>query len=180
MLVNGDHIKGSPFTVRLEAETAVFLQGQWLSKKSTQEILKLQASKGVLNFPQQLYNIWGMAVSSNGTCFVSDRNSHLIHVFDAERNHVRSFGQQGAGAGQLSSPCGLATNADGLLFVTNYSNSCVDIFREDGTFIRRIGQGQLRYPIDVAVHANGQVYVADSSYHHVTVLTQDGQLVRTF
>ena len=94
-------------------------------------------------------------------------------MFDAERNHVRTFGQQGAGPGQLSYPSGLATTADGLLFVPNYSNSCVDVFREDGTFIRRIGQGQLSYPIDVAVHANGQVYVADSSYHRVTVLTQD-------
>ena len=180
VLVNGEHIKGSPFTVRLEAETAVFLQGQWVSKKSTQEIQKLQASKGVLNLPQQLHSIWGVAVSSNGTCFVSDRNSGLIHVFDAERNHIRTFGQHGTGPGQLYSPSGLATTADGLLFVTNYSNNCTDIFREDGTFIRRIGQGQLSCPIDVAVHANGQVYVADSGYHRVTVLTQDGQLVCTF
>ena len=178
MLVNGDHIKGSPFTVWFEP--AVFLQGQLVSKKSTQEIEKLQASKGVLNFPQQPNCIWGMAVSSNGTCFVSDYNSHLIHVFDAERNHVRTFGQRGTGPGQLNSPEGLATTADGLLFVTNYRNNCVDIFKEDGTFIRRIGQGQLRYPIDVTVHANGQVYVVDNGNHRVTVLSQDGQLVRTF
>ena len=189
VLVNGEHIKGSPFTVRF-VEPAVFLQGQWVSNKSTQEIQKLQASKGILNFPQQPNNIWGMAVSPNGTCFVSDhsshhliraaRNSDLIHVFDAERNHVRTFGQHGAGAGQLSYPSGLATTADGLLFVANYSNHCVDIFREDGTFVRRIGQGQLSSPMDVAVHANGQVYVADNGNHRVTVFTQDGQLVRTF
>ena len=178
--VNGEHIKGSPFTVRFEDEPAVFLQGQWVSEKSTQEIQKLQASKGVLNFPQQLNHIWGMAVSPNGTCFVSDCNSHLIHVFDAERNHVRTFGQYGTGAGQLNGPRGLATTADGLLFVANYSNHCVDIFREDGTFVRRIGHGQLRPPMDVTVHANGQVYVADNGNHCVTVLTQDGQLVRTF
>ena len=178
VLVNGNHIKGSPFTVRF-VEPAVFLQGQWVSEKSTQEIQELQASKGVLNFPQQPY-IWGMAVSPNGTCFVSDRDSHLIHVFDAERNHVRTFGQYGAGAGQLSYPSGLATTADGLLLVANYSNHCVDIFREDGTFVRRIEQGQQSNPIDVAVHANGQVYVADHINHRVTVLTQDGQLVRTF
>ena len=180
VLVNGEHIKGSPFTVRFEDGPPVFLQGQWMSEKSTQEIQKLQANKGVLNFPQQLYIIWGMAVSPNGTCFVSDRNSSLIHVFDAERNRVRTFGQPGTGAGQLSYPSGLATTADGLLFVANYGNQCVDIFREDGTFIRRIGQGQLSGPIDVAVHANGQVYVADYGNHRVTVLTQDGQLVRTF
>ena len=179
VLVNGEHIKGSPFTVLL-VEPAVFLQGQWVSNKSTQEIQELQASKGVLNFPQQHNSIYGMAVSPNGTCFGSDQGSHLIHVFDAERNHVRTFGQHGAGAGQLSNPSGLATTADGLLFVANCSNDCVDIFREDSTFVRRIGQGQLRYPIDVAVHANGQVYVADHGNHRVTVFTQDGQLVRTF
>ena len=179
VLVNGEHIKGSPFTVRFEDEPAVFLQGQWVSETSTQEIQKLQASKGVLNFPQQPNYIWGVAVSPNGTCFVSDHSSHLIHVFGAERNHVRTFGQYGTGAGQLSNPSGLATTADGLLLVTNYSNHCVDIFREDSTF-RRIGQGQLSDPMDVAVHANGQVYVAENVNHRVTVLTQDGQLVRTF
>ena len=180
VLVNGEHIKGGPFTVRFEDGPAELLQGQWMSKKSTQEIQKLQASKGVLNLPHQCYGTWGVAVSPNGTCFVSDRNRPLIHVFDAERNHVRTFGQPGTGPGQLSDPRGLATTADGLLLVTNYSNHCVDIFREDGTFTWRIGQGQLSRPIDVAVHANGQVYVADSRNHRVTVLTQDGQLVHTF
>ena len=178
ILVNREHIKRSPFTVRFEP--AVFLQGQWVSNKSTQEIQKLQASKGVLNLPRQHNHTYGVAVSPNGTCFVSDRYSHLIDVFDAERNHVRSFDQHGTGAGQLNGPRGLATTADGLLFVANHCNHCVDIFKEDGTFIRRIGQGQLSYPRDVAVHANGQVYVADCGNHRVTVLTQDGQLVRTF
>ena len=180
VLVNGDHIKGSPFAVRFEDEpAAVFLQGQWVSGKSTQDIQKLQASKGVLRFPQQPC-VWGVAVSPNGTIFASDCNNHQIHVFDAQRNHVRTFGGQGTGPGQLYYPEGLATSADGLLFVANNSNSCVDIFREDGTFIRRIGQGQLKYPVDVTVHANGQVYVADTGNYRVAVLTQDGQLVRTF
>ena len=180
MLVNGDHIKGSPFAVRFEDGPAVFLQGQWVSRKTTQDVRKLQASKGVLQFPQQAGCVWCMAVSPNGTIFASDCNYHQIHVFDAQRNHVRTFGGQGTGPGQLNYPRGLATSADGLLFVANYSNHCVDIFREDGTFIRRIGQGQLSRPVDVAVHANGQVYVADNSSHCVIVLTQDGQLVCTF
>ena len=180
VLVNGDHIKGSPFAVRFEDAPAVFLQGQWVSGKSTQDIQKLQASKGVLQFPQQPNRVRGVAVSTNGTIFVSDCNNHQIHVFDAQRNHVRTFGGLGTGPGQLNSPSGFATSADGLLFVANYSNSCVDIFREDGTFIRRIGQGQLNRPMDVTVHANGQVYVADNGNHRVAVLTQDGQLVHTF
>ena len=181
VLVNGDHIKGSPFAVWFEDEpAAVFLQGQWVSRKSTPDIQKLQANKGVLRFPQQPGSVWGMAVSPNGTIFASDYSNHQIHVFDAQRNHVRTFGGQGTGPGQLNNPSGLATSADGLLFVANYNNSCVDIFREDGTFVRRIGQGQLNGPMDVTVHANGQVYVADTGNRRVTVLTQDGQLVCTF
>ena len=180
VLVNGDHIKGSPFVVRFEDDPAVFLQGQWVSRKITQDIQNLPASKGVLQFPQQPINIWGLAVSPNGTCFVSNRSTHQIDVFDAQRNHIRTFGVRGTGPGQLTNPSGLATSADGLLFIANFTNNYVDIFREDGTFIRRIGQGQLMYPMDVAVHANGQVYVADNGNNRVVVLTQDGQLVRTF
>ena len=180
VLVNGDHIKGSPFAVRFEYEPAVFLQGQWVSKKATGDIQKLQASKGVLQFPQQPGNLWGIAVSPNGTVFVSDYNNHQIHVFDAQRNHVKTFGGQGTGPGQLYNPGGLATSADGLLFVANQSNNCVDIFREDGTFVRRIGQGQIQAPLDVTVHTNGQVYVTDQCNSRVAVLTQNGQLVHTF
>ena len=179
VLVNGDHIKGSPFAVRFEYEPALFLQGQWVSKKVTGDIQKLQASKGILQFPQQT-NSWGIAVSPNSTIFVCDCNTHQVHVFDAQRKHVKTIGGRGTGPGQLSSPRGLATSADGLLFVANYSNHCVDIFREDGTFVRRIGQSQIQAPMDVAVHTNGQVYVADNSNHRVAVLTQNGQMVRTF
>ncbi|MDA8002843.1 MAG: hypothetical protein MPL62_16290, partial [Alphaproteobacteria bacterium] len=43
VLVNGDHIKGSPFAVRFQCEpSAVFLQGQWASKKVTGDIQKLK------------------------------------------------------------------------------------------------------------------------------------------
>ena len=149
-----------------------------MSKKVTGDIQKLKASKGALQFPQQT-NSWGIAVSPIGNIFVCDCNTHQIHVFDAQRNHVKTFSGQGTGPGQLSNPRGLASSADGLLFVAN-QNNCVDTFREDGTFVRRIGQGQIQFPLDVTVHTNGQVYVADTNNHRVAVLTQNGQLVRTF
>ena len=175
VLVNGDHIKGSPFAVRFEDEPSpVFLQGQWVSKKVTGDIQKLKASKGVLQFPKQT-NSWGIAVSPNGNIFVCDCNTHQIHVFDAQRNH-----EIGLVSDKLRAPRGLAIIADGLLFIANYMDNCVNIFREDGTFVRRIGQGQLLCPMDVTVHTNGQVYVADNYNHRVAVLTQNGQLVHTF
>ncbi|MDA8032458.1 MAG: hypothetical protein MPK62_15305, partial [Alphaproteobacteria bacterium] len=72
-----------------------------MSKKATGDIQKLQASKGILQFPQQT-NSWGIAVSPNSTIFVSDCNTHQIHVFDAQRKHVKTFGGQGTGPGPVS------------------------------------------------------------------------------
>jgi len=66
------------------------------------------------------------------------------------------------------------------VYVANERNHCVSVFREDGTFIRTIGQGKLLYPTDVSVHSSGLVYVADSWNHRIAVFSQEGELVRTF
>ena len=54
------------------------------------------------------------------------------------------------------------------------------MFKEDGTFIRTIGQGKLHCPSDVLVHSSGLVYVADSNNNRIAVFSQEGELVHTF
>ena len=93
----------------------------------------------------------------------------------ATPKHVRTFGQRGQGEGQLSCPRGIGVSANGQVFVAH--NHCVNVFREDGTFIRSIGQGKLRYPKDVLVHSSGLVYVADWGNHRIAVFSQEGELV---
>ena len=56
----------------------------------------------------------------------------------------------------------------------------MNVFREDGTFIRTIGQGKLKCPSDVLVHSSGLVYVVDGSNNRIAVFSQEGELVRTF
>ena len=56
----------------------------------------------------------------------------------------------------------------------------MSVFREDGTFIRAIGQGKLQHPTDVLVHSNGLVYVADGGNNRIAVFSQEGDLVHTF
>ena len=176
VLVNGGHVRGSPFAVQLDAP--ILLNGRWALTRSA---TSLGAIKGSLQFPQQRGKLLGVAVSPvNGSVFVSDNTNTQIHVFDVERKHVRTFGQSGRGdgEGQLSWPRGIEGNVNSQVFVAH--NHCVNVFREDGTFIRTIGQGKLQSPCDVFVRSSGLVYVADWGNHRIAVFSQEGELVRTF
>ena len=176
VLVNGGHVRGSPFAVQLDAP--ILQRGHWVMTRSA---TSLGAIKGSLQFPQQPGGIWGVAVSPvNGSVFVSDFDNSQIHVFDVEKKHVRTFGQFGQGEGQLSCPEGIDVSANGQVYVANYRNHCLSVFSEDGTFIRTIGKGKLRLPSDVLVHSSGLVYVAEWGNHRIAVFSQEGELVRIF
>ena len=175
VLVNGRHLRGSPFNVQLGA--AVLQNGHWIMMRSA---TSLGAIKGSLQFPWQPGVLWGVAVSPvNGSIYVCDHDNSQIHVFDVNRRHVRTFGQHGEGEGQLNFPEGIEVSANGQVHVANQYNHCVSVFKEDGTYIRTIGQGKLRYPRDVLVHSNGLVYVTDGGNNCIAVFSQEGELVRT-
>ena len=175
VLVNGGHIRGSPFAVQVAA--AILQHGHWVM---TRNAVALGANKGSLRFPQQPGGLWGVAVSPvNGSVFVCDLDNSKIHVFDVERKHVRTFGQHGKGEGQLNMPQSIDVGANGQLFVANQCNHCVSVFREDGTFIRSIGQGKLLFPKDVLVHSSGLVYVVDVNNRRIAVFSREGELVHT-
>ena len=169
VLVNGTHICGSPFVVELGSAT----DGRLLLKR----VSTLHACKGTLQFPVDPGKLTGVAVAPNGTIFVLDHDNHRVHVFDAERNYVKSFGQRGAGKGQIQNPKGIAITTDGLLYV-GHGNG-VDVLTCDGEFVRRIGQETLNInQWDVTVH-QGEVFVADSGNNRVAVFSQDRKLIRT-
>ena len=169
VLVNGVHIRGSPFVVKLHSVTDVRLL-------LTRDVKTLGACKETLQFPQQPGSLAGVAVAPSGTIYVSDFSYHKIHVFDAARKYVKCFGQRGAGNGQLQSPKSVAITTEGLLYVAN--DNGVDVMTTDGAFVKRIGSGTLKRPWDVTVY-NGEIFVADTGNGRVAVFSQDGQLVRT-
>ena len=170
ILVNGSDVRGSPFAVNFLPKPKPV--------KLKKNVAEFGAKKGHLNFPQQPGGLWGIAVAPNGHTFIADSDTHQIHVFDEQRKHIRSFGQQGSGNGQLISPTGIAVDADGLVYVCNRINSRIEMFSTDGTFVKHIGVGHLSYFWGVTVN-NKQVYVADSGNSRISIFTLEGQLMRT-
>ena len=172
ILVNGSDVRGSPFGV------------DFLPKPKPGELNKnvaeLGANKGYLNFSQQpaAGYPWGIAVAPNGHTFIADHISHQIHVFDEQRKHIRSFGQRGSGNGQLQGPIGVAVDAKGLVYASNFNNNRIEVLQEDGTFVRHFGVGHIARPWGVAVNKK-LVYVAERSNNRIAIFTLEGQLIRT-
>ena len=169
--VNGSEIRGSPFTVTLYPPP--------VCPKLSRNVKDIKVPKGHLHmrFPYQLGAVYGVAISQNGTIFVSDPNKHMINVFSKEQKHMRVFGQQGIGVGQLNSPLGLAVDSGGLVYVASFNYNHIKVFREDGTFVRQIGAGQLKDTYNVTIY-NQHVYIADGGNNRISIYTKQGQLVR--
>ena len=91
----------------------------------------------------------------------------------------------GAGPGQFNEPWDVSTTSGGDIVVCDLINSCVLVFRADGTFVRQWGSrgavlGQFNEPRSVAVSSADEVFVADTWNHRVQVFRLDGSFVRSW
>jgi len=94
---------------------------------------------------------------------------------------LRTLGSPGTGAGQFSGPTGVAVDASGNVFVTDYLNNRVQKYTAAtaawttlGGLASGSGNGQFNQPQGVAVDPSGTgqaVVVADTFNHRVQVLT---------
>ena len=70
-------------------------------------------------------------------------------------------------------PVGIANDSTGNIYVAELLSDKVQIFDEDGNFLRDINVPQ---PFDVAVDGAGKIYVTSSGYNSVTIFNPDGSL----
>jgi tripartite motif-containing protein 71 len=113
----------------------------------------------------------------------------LVRVFAASGIDVEAmefevqWGGEGEGDSQFDSPCGVAVDEEGRVFVCDRSNHRVQVFSKDGAFVRKVGtqgseDGQFKAPVGVAVDEE-HVFVADCDNDRVQVFTKPGVHVRT-
>ena len=153
--VEGEHIKGSPFSVTV--------------KLPVQE----------LGTPVRSINPWGVAINQQGQVVVVEHGRNCVSIFNSTGEKIRSFGSGGSGHGQFNLPYGVAIDDDGNILVADGGNNRIQKFSSDGRFIIAVGtqgSGQLQFNEPVGIKINPQtkrVYVADHSNHRVQVLLPD-------
>ena len=103
-----------------------------------------------------------VAVLDDGGFFVSDGygNSRVLK-FSSDGEFEFQWGTQGSGEGDFALPHGLALDGAGRLYVADRSNSRVQVFDHEGSFVSEWLRAKVGRPYGIAVDRAGSVFVVD-------------------
>ena len=164
--VEGQHIKGSPFTVAV-----------------TLPVKKLGTPIQTIDGVNQPFSV---AVNQRGEVLVTEVGKHCVSVFSPSGEKLRSFGKLGYHNEQFNHPSALAVDGDGNILVVDGDNHCVKKFSADGQFLTAVGNHgggpqQYSFPRGLAVNkTNNKIYVADRDNNRIQVLNSDLSFSSTF
>lgn len=138
----------------------------------------------VMHVPTQCY---GLFVDTNYSLYFSMRSSHHIvktslNISNDTRKIVAGNGSEGSTSTMLSKPYGIFINTDFDLYVADYGNDRIQLFRSghfDGKTI--VGENAtysvpLYHPSSIVFDANQNLFIVDSDNHRIIRTGPDGFL----
>ena len=121
----------------------------------------------------------GVAVVGDEVMLCEGDNEGTIMMYDRELKYVRRVEHSGLGEFR-----GVSADNHGNLYVTDYTNDCIQVFSNDGVFLRSFGfdsNGVERLDGPYYVCVSGHyVYATNSDGHYVSVFTTAGDYVTSF
>ena len=207
--VEGQHIRGSPFTITAKSP----------AEKLGTPILTI---KGVTT-------PFNVAINQREEVLLTEIDAHCVSVFSSSGKKLRSIGTLGSGEGQFHYPRGIAVDGEGNILITDSANNRIQKFSADFEFLTSVGcsgsghlqfirpdgivcdrkvyvtdnnhrvqvlnsdltysstfgkvgsgKGQFHYPCSIACDSTGNVYVAERGNHRIQVFTAEGNFLRMF
>ena len=169
VMVNGEHVSGSPFTAQVKPRhyNPLLAFGE------------RGLSAGMFDGP------WGVAVNERNEIAVTDSDNYRVQIFSSDGAYLRSFGSKGDQEGEFDDPTGIAYLNNGNIVVADSINNRLQRFTEQGDYLTQIGgEGNLdhrfNYPWGVSVDSDGNIIVADSGNKLIKIFTPSGQFLRKF
>ena len=102
-------------------------------------------------------------VAPNGDIFVADghpaNGNNRIVKYSSDGRYLMEWGETGSNPGEFRTPHALAMDDDGRLYVGDRSNRRIQVFEQDGTFVRDFYNMGRASGITIR---NNKLYVADS------------------
>lgn len=124
-----------------------------------------------------------IALDTKGNIYVADQ--YRIQVFDNDGDFLRAFGSRGNGNGQFRNLCGtagVAVDAAGSVYVSDWGNHRVEKFDRGGRFVRALGRfgsgpGQFNQPGALATDVAGNLYVLDRKNYRIQKFDRNGRFL---
>lgn len=99
---------------------------------------------GNLNYP------YGAAVTADGSeIWVCDGSSHRVARFQLDGTWVGSFGTNGSGDGQFSTPRDIAFDLSGNAYVADFGNNRIQKFNSSGVYQSQWSTGANTFPMSI-------------------------------
>lgn len=84
----------------------------------------------------------GLAADGAGNLYVLDRQGSRVLKYDPEGRHLSTYGRQGEGPGELGQPLGLGVGPGDTVWVSDFSNTRLTGYPQDGGAPRMISYGE--------------------------------------
>ena len=119
-----------------------------------------------------------VAVAANGDFFVADGygNSRVVK-FDKDGKFLLTWGKKGNGEGQFNLPHAVRIDSKGLVYVGDRENDRVQVFDQQGNFIRQFGGFA---PFGLFITPDDRLFAADGRANQVHRLTLEGKVLETW
>ena len=133
----------------------------------------------------QFYCPMGVSFNPNNQkLYVCGQRNARVQVVNTDLTYHSTIGREGTGNGEFQNTVDIAFSSNGDIYVTDYNNHCVQIFYQDGIFLRTLRnkqQGQtLQYPVGIAVDSSDTVYVIERYRGCISVFTAEGEYLTIF
>ena len=118
--------------------------------------------------PGQFDEASSIELSSNGDVYVAGHENR-VQVFDYQGNLKFIFGSSGSTDGKFQHPHGLAMDrTTNTLYVGDQENHRIQVFNEQGQFIKKIDNSGLVHIHDIGIDPNeGLIYAPDYEVDHL-------------
>ncbi|XP_066294551.1 tripartite motif-containing protein 3-like [Branchiostoma lanceolatum] len=156
-----------PDCIQVPTDVAVLKDGRMVAADGTSCLL-LQPDGGFIREigKGHLLDPRFIAVDeSRDVMFVTDGGTHKIAVFDLDGNSKFDFSKEGENGGELQGPRGITLDQTGDVIVCDKDGGRVQVFRPDGTFVRKVATVKGDEAIGVALTPDGYIAVACYEEH---------------
>lgn len=186
----GDFLFGKSSNMALGKPYGVLFDGKdrlYVADTSKKGIMVLDFKSGKVEFIESLgsYGRLGepvnMVLDGQNNLYVADTRLNKVVVFDPLGQFTHFIG-----AGQLTSPVGLALGPDDRnLYIVDAARHEVKIFTTAGDSVGSFGkrgdmEGEFYHPLGIAISPSGTIYVVDSFHFAIQAFDLEGNFLSSF